>query len=754
MLYQLTWFDVFVISARKNRWVVIFLYFNRGFLNYQHSSLSTSPFSFSVVYLSPFGVGCRSAAKDLFLMSRTKIHVIFPFVLAGLLAMPGIARPQTVSFPIYLDYPLLRALVVAQAFPGEGDSVMLSDPTDACRHLILSNPVFQEAFGLLKLKTDLRMQGGMTLGDRCWFSTSWEGGLVVYLKPRLNPLTWQLTFQTVSSELVDKRDKRPLVMGNLWAIFQGMVMDYLGGTSIDLAPPLRQFRPLILQMVKEEDAAAVEKMIETLRPGEMATGAGGIRIDFLADVEIPPPGEAPPAPPLTGQELADFIDIWEAWDAFLVETLMTLAFNDLDPEEQGILLGMLLDVRYQFIHALETDAASDDFVRKQFTAGWETLSPILRRHFDAGRVENPAGFLAFFTAASSLAILDRVGPAFDVEISRNGLINLVRMLSADKDVLLAYAPEVDPGLRRLLGMGPPIETSGPVFDLEELLLDPSGWDGDEDTVKAVPEAGDAADEHGNDRGKDAVEENDDRGGLASVSGERSFFHVFLTGQFPGGFKAMNLVAPRSCMAAELVSPADLAAIRRWLVSEANLAAYLADIRKIIEEARQQKLSDSRIPPVHHEVFHNILYATAWQESCFRQFIEEKGSITYLRSYNNTSIGMMQINERVWRGIYDTRRLKWDIAYNVKAGVEIADEYMTRYALPRMEKLAPADALNADGLAGAVYAMYNSGPGDFSRYIERRRSGSFRATDLHFKEKYDWVKTNQWRKLGLCLFGRE
>jgi hypothetical protein len=697
--------------------------------------------------------GCRFAAKELFSMSRMKIHVIFPFVLAGLLAMPGTAWPQTVSFPIHLDYPLLRALVVAQAFTGADDSVMLSDPTDACRHLTLSNPVFQEASGLLKLKTDLRMQGGMTLGDRCWFPLSWEGGLVVYFKPRLNPLTWQLTFQTVSSELVDKRDQRPLVMGNLWAVFEGMVMDYLGGITIDLAPPLRQFRPLILQMVREEDAAAVEKMIETLRPGEIATGADGIGIDFLADVEIPPPVEAPLAP-LTGQELADFIDIWEAWDAFLVQILMTLAFNDLDPEEKGILLGMLLDVRYQFIHALETDAASDDFVRKQFTDGWETMSPILRRHLGAGGVENPAGYLAFFTAASALAILDRVGPAFDVEISRNGLIYLVRMLSEDKDVLLAYAPDVDPGLRRLLGMGPPIETSGPVFDLEELPLEPSAWDADEDTVRPVPEAGEAADEHGSGRGKDAVEDNDDRGVLAPVSGKRSFFHVFSTGQFPGGFNAMNLFAPRSCMAAELVSPADLAAIRRWLVSEANLAAYLADIRKIIGEARKQKLSDSRIPSVHREVFQNFIYAAAWQESCFRQFVEKKGTVTYLRSYNNTSVGMMQINERVWRGIYDPRRLKWDIAYNVKAGVEIADEYMTRYALPRMEKLAPADALDADGLAGAVYAMYNSGPSDFSRYIERRRSGSFRATDMHFKEKYDWVKTNQWRKLGLCLFGRE
>jgi hypothetical protein len=443
---------------------------------------------------------------------------------------------------------------------------------------------------------------------------------------------------------------------------------------------------------------------------------------------MPPVADDAPAPAaasLTEQELADFIDVWEAWDAFQVETLMSLAPHDLTSDEREILLGVLLDARYQFIDALLMDTASDDFVRKQFTTTWETLAPILRRHLGAvGSAENPAGYLAFFTASDALAILDKAGPAFDIEISRNGLIHLVRMLAEDKNILLAYAPEVDPGLRRLLGMRPPIETTGPVFEVEELLIDGHGENADaNDNV-------------------DAGDDVDDSGDL-TVNWKRSFLSVMLAAGAPG-----------RCWAAEPIAPGELDMLRQWLVSEANFAAYLADIRNVIGEATLQRFSEGRIPAAHHEVFRNIIYATAWQESCFRQFIEKQGALTYLRSYNNTSVGMMQINERVWRGIYDPRHLKWDIAYNTKAGVEIADEYMTRYALPRMQKLAPADALDADGLAGAVYAMYNSGPGDFSKYIERRRTGDFRATDRHFKEKYDWVKTNQWRKIGLCLFGKE
>jgi hypothetical protein len=681
-------------------------------------------------------------------MSRqNKICAAFLCVFGLLAAIPGGAAwgAETIRFPIRLDYSLLRVLVISQVFTDPDDSATFSDPTDACRHLSLSNPVFQKDSGLLKLKTDLRMQGGIRSGEHCRFPFTWEGGLVVYFKPRLNRLTWQLSFQSVSSELVDKQDQSPLVMGNLWAIFEGMVLDYLGHITIELAPPVRRLQPLLLQMVAAEDAGIMEKMLETIRPGDVLINADGLKIDFLTDVEIPPVSDDLPAPaaPLTEQELADFIDIWEAWDAFLVQTLLSLAPYAPSSDEREILLGVLLDTRYQFIDALLKDTASDDFVRKQFTATWETLVPILRRHLAAKPPANPAAYLAFFTAADALVILDRLGPAFDIDISRNGLIHLIRMLAEDKDVLLTYAPDVDPGLRALLGMGPPLEASGPVFDMEELPLDDPGGGADGD--KTLDADGDA----------DADDETagDDRDNL-TMNWKRFLLTVFPTAGSAGRSWAANLFAPAACLAADLTAPADPESIRQWLVSEANLTAYLADIRKILGETTLQRLADSRIPGVHQEVFRNIIYAAAWQESCFRQFIEKQGAVTYLRSYNNTSVGMMQINERVWRGIYDPRHLKWDIAYNARAGVEIMDEYMTRYALPRMDTLVPADALDADGLAGAVYAMYNSGPGDFSKYIARRRAGSLRDTDLHFREKYNWVKTKQWRKIGLCLFGKE
>ena len=57
----------------------------------------------------------------------------------------------------------------------------------------------------------------------------------------------------------------------------------------------------------------------------------------------------------------------------------------------------------------------------------------------------------------------------------------------------------------------------------------------------------------------------------------------------------------------------------------------------------------------------------WAWRLPQQFVVKKKKIAYLRSYNGSSIGVMQINERVWRGMYDLHRLRWNIWYNAWAG---------------------------------------------------------------------------------------
>ena len=70
-----------------------------------------------------------------------------------------------------------------------------------------------------------------------------------------------------------------------------------------------------------------------------------------------------------------------------------------------------------------------------------------------------------------------------------------------------------------------------------------------------------------------------------------------------------------------------------------------------------------------DTYRRLVPATAWQESCWRQFIRRGGKLVAIRSRVG-SVGIMQVNERVWRGVYDRKGLVGDIAYNTRAGAEI------------------------------------------------------------------------------------
>ena len=110
---------------------------------------------------------------------------------------------------------------------------------------------------------------------------------------------------------------------------------------------------------------------------------------------------------------------------------------------------------------------------------------------------------------------------------------------------------------------------------------------------------------------------------------------------------------------------------------------------------------------------------------------------------------MQINVRVWRGIYRPESLRWNIQYNARAGAEILARYL-RYGLERVSPSSPDDDL----LYQAVYAMYNGGPGQFTLFLQRAREDRRQLADRLFTEKFRWVEEGQWDKLGVCLTGKE
>ena len=56
-------------------------------------------------------------------------------------------------------------------------------------------------------------------------------------------------------------------------------------------------------------------------------------------------------------------------------------------------------------------------------------------------------------------------------------------------------------------------------------------------------------------------------------------------------------------------------------------------------------------------------------------------------------------------------------------------------------------------AGIIYAMYNGGPGQLDKFLNRSAKSKLYDSDRLFLEKYIWVKKGQLANISKCLIGR-
>jgi hypothetical protein len=531
------------------------------------------------------------------------------------------------------------------------------------------------------------------MGGKCRFSLHWEGSLEFVLEPRTSPQGWVVQFTVVDSFLYGKDRQPAFLVTRIWNMVKGNVHPGIEAVTVDFGFPLEETKAFVLSMLSPETREIVRKWLDGARPGILAVTRH--RMVFPIRIEVDPAElekEEPPEAPLTPEEVDRAVRGWETWDAFLVYEIVQLAESDLSMEERELLGSVLLDLRHEFVRTLVTagDKGAKDLTRTQFMTAWTRLSPIFKKYF-VRRKGGALRILALLSAQDALNTLDRLGPSLGVEISRDGLLRLGRLLAEEgtPPPTLAYDYEVSLPLQRILKMGENLpEPNPPPAGLEEGLDDP-----DLDREKFA-----------------------------------SLLVRFLNRFVPS---AWAVQAPEG--------------IEPWLPKRNPPDEYLARVRDALDSVTRKTFDQGAVNPSLHGFFQEMVLATAWQESCWRQFIERKGKVGYLVSYNNTSVGLMQINERVWRGIYKVEGIRWSPEYNAGAGAEILAQYLRRYALGK--KPAPE---NNDVLAGVLYAMYNSGPGDYRKYFKRREENKFYKSDNLFREKWDWVHQDQWAPLRRCI----
>ena len=184
----------------------------------------------------------------------------------------------------------------------------------------------------------------------------------------------------------------------------------------------------------------------------------------------------------------------------------------------------------------------------------------------------------------------------------------------------------------------------------------------------------------------------------------------------------------------------------WVPASNELATYLPLVAELLQRTTGQVLRDYHLASQYHDLYGKLVLATAWQESCWRQYVVKSKRLEPLRSATGDT-GMMQINERVWRGFYDLHRLRWDISYNSRAGAEILLNYLVKYALRKGEQQRSGGLAN---LARASYSAYNGGPGQVARYRRADVRPEYRKIDKLFWEKFRQVDAGKQMNVARCL----
>lgn len=207
----------------------------------------------------------------------------------------------------------------------------------------------------------------------------------------------------------------------------------------------------------------------------------------------------------------------------------------------------------------------------------------------------------------------------------------------------------------------------------------------------------------------------------------------------------------------IVAPAHAAPLDRTLVSRLNRWApdsgdagrYLPLVRRLLLQVAENVMRDQPVPAEFGDLYKNLIQAAAWQESCWRQFINQSGKLRPLVSPTG-DVGIFQVNVRIWRGLYHPTKLRNDISYNARAGSEILRHYLVDYAIAKREHRR---AGNREALARSAYAMYNGGPRHLSRYRNRSTPARLRQIDQAFWEKYQQIRRRGFQAVAVC-FGDE
>src|SRR5438132_3822384 len=588
------------------------------------------------------------------------------------------AGAREVGFPLLVDHALLRASLARQLGEERDGSALVWGTRGSCRSLVLSDLRVGPAPGRVRITAQVTAHLGFRFLGFCFAPLSWKGNVESVARPEIGG-DWRLRLRELDSHLYDTAWRRTMVASRLWDVVKGRLESELTTFAFDLAPPVEEVRGLIRASVEPARARPVLEALATLRPLGVDVDDEGVKVHVALDLPPADTTPSPPEPSLAPMEMARWQQLLESWDGFLVFVVKNLGVADADPRLRDELLDLLLAGRYRLLDALAGGpVAGVDPVRQLFLDAWERLRGVVRESVAHGGPQDRLLRYASFVAAGDALA------ALDAAAPSLGL-----EISTD-------------GLRRLARVLAPTYLGDPL---------------------AYTEAPDP------------------------VLRELFHFHEPAPSEStpaPPPADESSWLGPRAAWAAPPPDELGTLAHRldRWLPRADELPAYRDAVGRLLALVAGRTAGANAVEARFEHLYGVLVPAVAWQESCWRQFVERDGQVTYLLSKSG-DVDIMQVNRRVWRGFFDLAKLEWDITYNAGAGAEILAQLLTRSG-------SRAASGRLENAARAPYAAYNGGPDCDRTYRPARAPPSHRAIDRAFWEQYPAVATGRAPAFVLCV----
>jgi hypothetical protein len=560
----------------------------------------------------------------------------------------------------------------------------VNDDGSGCQYLQLSEPRVRTSGGRILVRTSAQARAGRALGDRCLLVLDWRGELEFVQQPVVEAGAESVLLRTTSWRALRADGSTDTVSTTVGRWIEQFLPADLKQTRISFAEPMRQLEDFLALVVTPNDAQRTGVLLDTLAIDAVAVGDDHTTVTLGVDVT---PASAPPQPVepvLNAAELARLEQQLDAIDAFFTYTIKSIGGGPEAGKDAVALLDVLLELRQQLVAVLTEPQ---------------------------GHPEDPARALFVNAWEDLVPILYRVAaqqPDPQSVVHYLTFIGAGDALEALDDLGPALGIEISSdGLRRLARMLVPDATGDPLQrdDAVDALLRTTLGFGE-----PLPPP------HSYD--------------------DTTWVDAWLA-----------LFVPHA-MAADRLDPSVVKKLNNWVPGTKDIDVYLPMVRDVLRHVVAEQLRSTDLDGSFSELFRWLVFAAAWQESCWRQFVAKNDMRVPVES-GSGDLGVMQINPTVWRGLYDLHGLRWDIVYNARAGADILEHYLINYALRHREHETTGVV---DNLARSTYATYNGGPRQYDRYRRAGASANETKVDTLFYDKYREVKSGKDLAVTACYTG--